>query len=220
MWPFGPQGGRSCAKARRAFAEKSRTKIWSPNIRYFVAILRFVAITHFLEAFGHFFWVKNSVSYTKVTISMSFLTFLSLSHNSTTAPQSWPTSFLWQIIILINRNLIHDFLDFQVDLEVVERQAATFTWTCPTCQAGSWHQHDNSTWLICWLLAHWPQSARILPDFLSRASRKTPAWGSHPVRTTPAFRDLSDPAYQRARISCDITITDGHYCRRIKQTNS
>ena len=40
------QSGRSCAKARRAFAKKvlTWTKILSPNIQYFVAILRFVAI--------------------------------------------------------------------------------------------------------------------------------------------------------------------------------
>ena len=40
------QGSRSCAKARRALAEKFglTTKILSTNKRYFVAILRFVAI--------------------------------------------------------------------------------------------------------------------------------------------------------------------------------
>ena len=41
------QDGRTCAEARRAFAEK-----FGPNIRYFVAILWFVAIYALLEDSG------------------------------------------------------------------------------------------------------------------------------------------------------------------------
>ena len=59
-------GGRSCAKARRAFAEKFglRRKL-SPYIRYFVAILRFLQLTHFLNDFGQkkcFFRVETMFS--------------------------------------------------------------------------------------------------------------------------------------------------------------
>ena len=44
------QDGRSCAKGLRRKVW-TRTKILSPNIRYFVAILRFVAIYAFYKAF-------------------------------------------------------------------------------------------------------------------------------------------------------------------------
>ena len=45
------QDGRSCAKGLRQKVW-TRTKIFIPNIHYFVAILRFVAIYANLEAFG------------------------------------------------------------------------------------------------------------------------------------------------------------------------
>ena len=44
------QGGRSCANGVR-LKVWTRTKILSPSIRYFVAILRFVAIYTFYKAF-------------------------------------------------------------------------------------------------------------------------------------------------------------------------
>ena len=49
------QGGRSCAKARRAFTEKFGSKILIPNTRYFVAILRFVVN---FALFGKL-WIKK-----------------------------------------------------------------------------------------------------------------------------------------------------------------
>ena len=54
--------------ARKQTAEKTQTQIWSPNIPYFVAILRFVAI---YALFGRLlakkvlFWVKSSVSWAR-----------------------------------------------------------------------------------------------------------------------------------------------------------
>ena len=62
------QGGRSCAKARRTFAEKFGLGRNFNNIRYFFAILRFFAI---YALFGNLWakkvllWVKNSVSWAR-----------------------------------------------------------------------------------------------------------------------------------------------------------
>ena len=73
-------------------------------------------------------------------------------------PTSWPICCLWSHDAKC-RNFILDFPNFQVSLEVVEKQPATFTWTCPTCQAGSWQGISTcptckaGSWVLTWQLA-------------------------------------------------------------------
>ena len=63
-------GWHKLCKGTKGLCRKlwTRTKIFSPNIRYFVAILRFVAIYALfgnLRAKKVHFWVKNSVSWAR-----------------------------------------------------------------------------------------------------------------------------------------------------------
>ena len=64
---------RECAKGLRRKVW-TQTKILSPNIRYFVAILRFVAIYAIfgrLKARNVLFWIKNSVSWARSALLYS-----------------------------------------------------------------------------------------------------------------------------------------------------
>ena len=61
------QGGRSCAKERKAFAKSlDRTTISSHIIHYFVAILRFVAIYTYFKRF----WARKFVVFFGVKFSV------------------------------------------------------------------------------------------------------------------------------------------------------
>ena len=98
-------------------------------------------------------------------------------------PTSWPICCLWSHDAKC-RNFILDFPNFQVSLEVVEKQPATFTWTCPTCQAGSWQGISTcptckaGSWVLTWqlhlinlLTIPKPQFASILTE-LQKPSRR------------------------------------------------
>ena len=67
---FSIQGGKSCAKARKRRKVWTQTKILSPNMRYLVAILRFVTIYILfgLWASRGLFWVINNVSWARCAL--------------------------------------------------------------------------------------------------------------------------------------------------------